>query len=338
MNSYAVFIGRFQPPTLAHKKIIKKALSENDYLIIVIGSYMTASTIKNPWNFEQRKELILGMFKEDIQQRLFFIAIKDYPYDDQQWVTYIQNRVYNIAGNSHIKLYGHFKDNSSYYLKYFPDWELINCKKVNINKTRIDATKIRKMLFDHFTYGIDKQIDDNVYDFLMNWTKTKDYQNLLEDYLYYQTYQQPYKELKYKPIFNTVDCVVKNDNNILLIKRKNCPGKDLYALPGGFLNSDEWIVDAAIRELIEETSLIIPEKIIRDCIVKNKVYDYPYRSLRGRLITTAFLIDLSKVNNQKLIVKGSDDASSAEWISLDDVYKLEDKFFDDHFHIIKDIL
>ncbi len=57
----------------------------------------------------------------------------------------------------------------------------------------------------------------------------------------------------------TVDAAVFSQDGdawqILLIQRKNEPFKDLWALPGGFLDENEDPDQAALRELEEETSL-----------------------------------------------------------------------------------
>jgi bifunctional NMN adenylyltransferase/nudix hydrolase len=66
--------------------------------------------------------------------------------------------------------------------------------------------------------------------------------------------------------------------------------------------------------------------------VDYKVFDYPKRSLRGRVITHAYLIDLG--NGSLPQVKGSDDAEKAIWMPLNEFYSREEEFFEDHFHII----
>ncbi len=72
----------------------------------------------------------------------------------------------------------------------------------------------------------------------------------------------------------TVDCVVLNDNNVLLIKRLNTPFKDHWALPGGFIDIDETLEEAAYRELSEETG------VKNICLKPFKVYDTPGRDPR----------------------------------------------------------
>ena len=47
----------------------------------------------------------------------------------------------------------------------------------------------------------------------------------------------------------------ENQLKLLLIRRKNHPYIQQWALPGGFLDIEEDILDAAYRELKEETSI-----------------------------------------------------------------------------------
>ncbi|MCH5229517.1 MAG: NUDIX hydrolase [Muribaculaceae bacterium] len=125
----------------------------------------------------------------------------------------------------------------------------------------------------------------------------------------------------------TVDCIVfnKEDGNItvLLIKRKNEPYKDCWALPGGFINIDESAETAVIRELKEETGLEV------STIDQLKTYSNPQRDPRERVITIVFIAE-SKVKE----VMGSDDAKEAKWF---DISHLPSLAFD-HELIIKDAL
>ena len=81
----------------------------------------------------------------------------------------------------------------------------------------------------------------------------------------------------------TVDALIPIEgDSIILIKRKNPPFKDHWAIPGGFLELGETLENAVIREAKEETSLDIePIKIIN-------IYSDPNRDPRGHIITAAF--------------------------------------------------
>ena len=59
----------------------------------------------------------------------------------------------------------------------------------------------------------------------------------------------------------TVDCALFRHNKetfspeVLLIKRRNEPYKDYWALPGGFIQKDEPTDECVHRELFEESSM-----------------------------------------------------------------------------------
>lgn len=103
--------------------------------------------------------------------------------------------------------------------------------------------------------------------------------------------------------------------SILLIKRGAYPYKGCWALPGGFVNLDEDILDSAMRELEEETGLVSPY------IEQVFVWGRPDRDPRDRVITVSFagLADRSQVQ-----AHAGDDAAEAEWFRLSD-YVSEEK-------------
>jgi 8-oxo-dGTP diphosphatase len=83
-----------------------------------------------------------------------------------------------------------------------------------------------------------------------------------------------------KPI-PTVDIIIEYEGGIILIKRKNPP--EGWALPGGFVDYEEDLETAALREAKEETSLDI--KLIRQF----HTYSDPRRDSRHHTITTVYI-------------------------------------------------
>ena len=111
----------------------------------------------------------------------------------------------------------------------------------------------------------------------------------------------------------TADCIVfacQNERTqVLLIKRGSEPCKDMWALPGGFMNIDESAEKAAIRELKEETGIDVKE------VTQVGAYSKVDRDPRERVITIAFY---TVIDNPVKAV-GQDDAKQAEWFTLDNL-------------------
>jgi len=131
---------------------------------------------------------------------------------------------------------------------------------------------------------------------------------------------------KYQMPALTVDAIVFTNVNstlfVLLIQRGQEPFKGKWALPGGFAGIDELLHTACIRELEEETGLLIEN------MKQFKTYDEIDRDPRHRTISVVYSAEI--IGKQP--VKGSDDAAKADWFP---VYNLPDLAFD-HFQILKD--
>ena len=159
------------------------------------------------------------------------------------------------------------------------------------------------------------------------------FENLQEEWFHNDDYMKPYRHLPHPPIFQTGDPVVYQSGHVLLIKRGGYPGKGLYALPGGFLQNNETVIQCIYRELKEETRIKVPPAKLIKSLVMTERFDHPLRSVRKRTITEAglFLLDDGHDLPQ---VKADDDAAEALWMPLSETHENEHLFFDDHFFII----
>tara|TARA_B110001469_G_C9458550_1_gene231196 strand:- start:15 stop:437 length:423 start_codon:yes stop_codon:yes gene_type:complete len=121
----------------------------------------------------------------------------------------------------------------------------------------------------------------------------------------------------------TVDCVVFSEGGIVLIRRGFEPFKGWLALPGGFVDIGESAEQACVRELLEESGLLVD-------INKLKligVYSDPARDTRRHTVSVAYLCESNLENLQ-----AGDDAVSVEVVEN---WKSEDIAFD-HKKIIED--
>ena len=126
----------------------------------------------------------------------------------------------------------------------------------------------------------------------------------------------------YKTPKLTGDGVILENGEILLIKRKGEPFKGKWALPGGFVEYNEKVEDAVIREIREETGV---NAEIKELV---GVYSDPKRDPRGHTVSIVFLLDI--ISGE---IKCGDDACDAKFFNLK---KLPDLSFD-HDIIISDV-
>lgn len=327
-----VMIGRFQPVHKGHLMVIQEAVKQTRELIIIVGSADKPRSYKNPWTAKERASMLNSALNGmDIGAcRIHIEQITDSLYNDTAWATRVQGIVskYRCLGGR-TGIIGHKKDESSFYLDMFPQWDTVLLDKF----LDIDATKIREQFFSNGILN-SSELPYSTIDFLQNTRISPEYEAIVAEKKYLDKYKLQFESMAYPPIFVTVDAVVVCAGHILLIKRKSYPGKGLWALPGGFVNAntDRSIPLAMRRELKEETGLTLPPIAIQKA--EQEVFDAIGRSERGRTITHAFYINFGKVPLPK--VKGMDDAEKAIWLPLNELKS--DQMFEDHYEIINTML
>lgn len=100
---------------------------------------------------------------------------------------------------------------------------------------------------------------------------------------------------------------------VLLIKRRDEPFKNQWALPGGFVAEDEDIEQCAMRELREETGI--------DKVYLEQLYTFgsPDRDPRERVITVAYYALLP---SDQLAIQAASDAVDVKWFEVTSIPKL----------------
>lgn len=336
---YAVVIGRFQPIHVGHVRLIKHALERAERVIIAIGSANAPRTPRNPFSYEERRALIRNEFPVTLP--IDFVPIDDMLYNDGAWVDQVYYKINSSIlrqsddpDNVNIALFGYEKDATSYYLRYFPQWRSEFTEPVG----KYNSTSIRELFYMRALNGKGFIMPDNIYgedtgipsDSLI--LKDYNYQQLLFDQAKEWDFNKHYDPSKFPIFVVTVDAVVTCNNHVLLVNRKYIPGMGMLATPGGHVNPDETLEQAMLRELREETSIDRSDRVLRSNIRAKEIFDNPQRSERGRVITTAFHIQLPDEDKLPKL-KAGDDASKARWVPLSQISK--DKMFEDHYDIVK---
>lgn len=375
MNNTAdaiVFITRCQPAHKAHFEIINRAaLLANKRVIVLIGSANQPRTTKNPWKWHERADMIHAALSPTVKEKVTILPLRDMIETD--WIQSVQEIVSSITSEEDvIKIIGHSKDRTSYYLDVFPQWDTIEVENID----DVHATDIRTAMFENkdFDKTIGNHLPIAVHAYIQSFMLTQEYDQLVKehefdkrharswnmgkmlDYFEEQelgednkwegdesvvmavldTLRESYYVAPYESSFNTVDMIVVQSGHVLLVRRRAQPGKGLYAIPGGYLERHEWSVDSALRELVEETKIKVAPIKLRSNIKADEIFEDPNRSIRGRVITRAYIIELPPGDLPK--VKGSIETDNVKWVPFSVFEKMEDQMFEDHYFIIKTML
>ncbi len=338
-----VFIGRFQPPHLGHLAVVHEALKRARQVIVLMGSSWQARSMRNPWHFNERGDMLRSAFDDEDNARLAVVPLLDALYNNDVWVRDVQRKVRDIASPQgarlpRIGLIGASRGQSSYYLSLFPQWESVSVPLVE----GISASQIRERLFrsvssadDYLTTGASHDLPPGVVSAVHAFCEGEHYRQLSEEQRLLDQYRSAWAQAPYPPIFVTVNAVVVQSGHVLLVRRTAAPGKGLLALPGGFINSHERLLDACLRELRERIRLKVPEPVLKGSLRGQRLFDEPHRSWRGRTLAEAFYFALTPDQQLPRLkpVKGGD---HARWVALADLDP--EALFEDHFFIIQNFL
>lgn len=329
----AVIIGRHQISHAGHELLKRRALEIADQVIIIIGSAFQARSPKNPFKWEERREMVLSTLSDSEKKRTFCVPIHDY-YNDQLWNAEVKRIVSEYSGKG-VALVGHKKagDNDTYYLDNFDGWAYLGIE----SDYKVSAAELRAIYFEAENMDISlSSVNDlillPVRQFLKAWALRSEYSELAKEHEKIKQEKAIWNGSPYDVIFSTADAVVTIHNHVLLGKRKFSPGKGLWAIPGGFIEQHESVLHAALRELKEETQIGLMNETLMNDFKSVKVFDHPKRSCRGRFITHAHFFDLT--GEHFPVIEAADDLQEVAWVPIEKLISMEEQLFEDHFHIL----
>lgn len=339
----AVVIGRFQPFHNGHASMLKKALMEAETVYVLIGSSNAYPNAINPFTAPYREMMIrkylMALNLGASMKRVEFRYIPDSLYNEERWKTNVRMAI-DETYRDKIAIYGYDKDAGSYWLKSF-GWEHVKVDAIKAGTKDLSASDLRPIIFDignDWKSELSPYMHKSVIDALDIWMTEPTYWRLVEESKKWKSELDKFAQYPYPEALNccTGDSVVVCNNHLLVIRRKFAPGQDALALPGGHKNANETFLDCAIRELLEEVRIKVPEKVIRGSIRNSMLFDHPKRSAYFSKPTVAQYIKLEPDHDGSLprIMGGTDDAADAFWIPLHEVVQRQGEFFDDHYQIV----
>lgn len=168
-----LFIWRFNPPHIWHTGIIKRALKENDRVLVLLWTSLIPDN-NNPFDFDFRENLLLKVFSKD---RLDILELLDNE-SDLIWSVNIKQIIdRNYKNVKQINFYGWDFENDSAY-KTIKDYEkefesyifnyILESRKnsfveYNWEKYRVSATNLRKALKDWNLGLVEKLCDKEIF-------------------------------------------------------------------------------------------------------------------------------------------------------------------------------
>lgn len=366
-----VFVGRFQPFHEGHLHVVQSALERIDHLLILVGSANAPRGMVNTFTVSERIDMIRASLSPQQSVRVTLMGLEDSKDSNDEWVASVKHAAHQVWGEQYgdlparVTLVGHSKDHSSYYLRLFPEWDSLDVPGVAGNDGRVlSATPLREQLLGSLRFWFDfldqdpdvkkgafiAQAVDRARPAALAWLDSRPAGvipatlDLLRGYVESAAFEDPCREAAYAahfryawrhspyaPMFVTADPVLFHGDHVLMIRRADYPGRGQWALPGGFVEADEPIYEACLRELAEETALGLSADELHDRRFFYKHYDNPRRSVRGRVITHAYGFFLDPALPRPS-ARFNDESMDMDWVHINDLRR--DQSFEDHYNIV----
>ncbi|MEM8549123.1 MAG: NUDIX domain-containing protein, partial [Pseudomonadota bacterium] len=329
MSVLPVLLGRFQPVHEGHRRCVQRALAEASEVLIVIGSVDRPRNVRDPWTFAEREQQWRDLFPTVPPERLLIRRLPDRLHLHEQWLAEWRALVRAAAAGRPVRLLGKSMATTP---DLFIGLEIADSHDA-APMGAITGSAIRAALWrdGEWRDGVPAELHHRIAAF----AECSEGQELRAEDGYLRAFQLAWAAAPYPPTLVTVDTALVHRGQILLVERGQRPGKGHWALPGGFVDHGETLAQATFRELQEETALDASDTDLAECVTARVLFDWPNRSLRGRVITQGTLVRWPDTAAQPG-VHGGDDAARAFWIPLDSLSS--ERMFEDHWDMLQRLL
>lgn len=302
-----LMLGRFQLVTEGHLAGVLAMVEAARLGVVGNGSANQSRDTRNPWTFDERREMWEAAIPLELLPRIRFFGQEDLG-NPLRWASAVENRMTRILKDERIDpdqaaigLFGHRKDATTFYLDDFPAYILEQLPNVDgINASDLRETYFRMPDFDEWAATARGRVPDGVVDWLRGFRREAAYARLAEETTRLDALLAPWERRRtpdgsgppHDVTFTDAAAVIVQGNRVLMARRQSFPGRDLWELPSGRVEMREEPLAAAMRIAAARTGIDVTATQMRRAHRDTWTRTDPYRTTRGReiLFPSAFLL------------------------------------------------
>lgn len=333
-SGLAACVGHFVLPDEVQLELLRTALSRADRVRVFITRAFQSPSARQPFGWRERADMLAASLDNARLSRIDFEPLREH-WDAKRTMRAVQAGLapHHPAGTPVRCLWSGPEPEPEDRPRGWSFEELGDTDARS--EPRLDALYAAHEP-EAAWRGMEDELAPGTRERVRAWLGTPEFARLREEWRQVDREKKVWSAVPYPVTLVTVDAVVRSGGHVLLIERGRPPGRGLLALPGGFLEREDTVLQSALRELVEETGLPMTALAMRERLRGVKVFDHPERSQRGRVVTHAHFFDLGEAAPPP--VRGGDDAAAARWVPIAELGAMESRLHDDHFHVIDEFL